>query len=857
MGKKVKIRVKKPWIGYPGTPIQQNYAENLEHGYFLWNIKSAKDHSVKFEELPNERPYVSIEWKNDVDLTLADANIKPGARIRVISRTPFSQVDAQRLSLRLKEYEPTEITFKDDQKKVNEFVVTFDSGKTLQRTDLRHVGNLVDLIREYHGSNADDVDIKKLTDTVSGYMTNQHLADEMMRNVCWSLKRVEFDNTFGFGENNVVDISKLNGIVGIFGQNTAGKSSFVGTILYGLFNSTDRGSLKNLHVINVRKDFCRAKSYIDVNGVQYQIERQSTKVVTKRGTHAPTHLNVHKVEKDGSLTDLVGEDRKDTERVVKRLIGTVDDYTLTSLSPQGSVSQFIEQGSTRRLAHMSRFMDLDIFGKMYDLANKDANVIKSQLKSYVNLDDSKIDTYRVELNVLNKKIETLNVRKPEVVDEISRLQNYLANVKSSTVDINDVKSQEKTVTSINDMILSLNKSIVELKDKQLVNGEKLSKLEKVLAENDLSEIREKRNRATRIEHQISAKISERKSEETLLKHLERSLHILDDVPCGDKFPACKFIKDAYLAKPSVLEKKALIAKLSDEISALQSVLQDLGVDEIDQTIEKIEKLKKLEITLKSEYDKNRSKIELYEHQIETSNKELLVSQKKLSEIIDQFNCVDNENVNNDRKKLTSLKDELKNIDDDLINCVAKHSRIQSNLERLEEDVFKRDDLNDQLRVLELISVAFAKKGLPQKLLVERLPFINEEIAKILNGVVDFTIEMEIDQETDDLEIYINYGDSKRIIELGSGMEKMISSLAIRVALTNVSTLPKSDVFVIDEGFGALDAQGIEACSRLLRSFNHYFRLIMFVTHVDGLKDVADHVIDISRQEKNSKVVFEP
>ena len=55
-----------------------------------------------------------------------------------------------------------------------------------------------------------------------------------------------------------------------------------------------------------------------------------------------------------------------------------------------------------------------------------------------------------------------------------------------------------------------------------------------------------------------------------------------------------------------------------------------------------------------------------------------------------------------------------------------------------------------------------------------------------------------------MDIYINYGDSRRIIELASGMEKMMAALAIRVALINISSLPKTSMLMIDEGFGSLD-----------------------------------------------------
>ena len=43
-----------PWIGYPGSTLQQNYAEALDHGYFLWSILG-KEHEVSFVKLPNPK----------------------------------------------------------------------------------------------------------------------------------------------------------------------------------------------------------------------------------------------------------------------------------------------------------------------------------------------------------------------------------------------------------------------------------------------------------------------------------------------------------------------------------------------------------------------------------------------------------------------------------------------------------------------------------------------------------------------------------------------------------------------------------------------------------------------------------
>jgi len=129
--------------------------------------------------------------------------------------------------------------------------------------------------------------------------------------------------------------------------------------------------------------------------------------------------------------------------------------------------------------------------------------------------------------------------------------------------------------------------------------------------------------------------------------------------------------------------------------------------------------------------------------------------------------------------------------------------------------------------------------------------INKEINKILSGVATFTISLEDDGVS--LNVYIDYGDSKRIIECASGMEKMITSIAIRVALINISSLPKSNIFIIDEGFGALDDSNIEACSRLLTSLKKYFKTILIISHVDSIKDIVDKNIEITRKGADSYV----
>jgi DNA repair exonuclease SbcCD ATPase subunit len=207
-----------------------------------------------------------------------------------------------------------------------------------------------------------------------------------------------------------------------------------------------------------------------------------------------------------------------------------------------------------------------------------------------------------------------------------------------------------------------------------------------------------------------------------------------------------------------------------------------------------------------------------------------------------------------RAKLRTLKNDEASQEEKYKKLSEDVGLLHSDIEKLVEDKKEFDDLIEQWRVFELFMQATSKNGIPLEIIRSRLPEINTEISSILQGVTGFTVELESDEGSNDMNIYINYGDSKRIIECCSGMEKMMSAMAIRVALTNVSELSKPDVLIIDEGFGSLDAGNIEACSRFLESLKKWFRCILIISHVDAIKDSVDNVLEIEKVGKDAKII---
>ena len=123
--------------------------------------------------------------------------------------------------------------------------------------------------------------------------------------------------------------------------------------------------------------------------------------------------------------------------------------------------------------------------------------------------------------------------------------------------------------------------------------------------------------------------------------------------------------------------------------------------------------------------------------------------------------------------------------------------------------------------------------------------INEEISKILTNIVDFDILF--DNGENKLDILIKHPRFEpRPIEMASGAEKTICAMAIRLALLNVSTLPKGDVFILDEPGTALDEENMEGFVRILDMINTQFKTILLISHLDSLKDTVDQQITIDK-----------
>jgi DNA repair exonuclease SbcCD ATPase subunit len=176
-------------------------------------------------------------------------------------------------------------------------------------------------------------------------------------------------------------------------------------------------------------------------------------------------------------------------------------------------------------------------------------------------------------------------------------------------------------------------------------------------------------------------------------------------------------------------------------------------------------------------------------------------------------------------------------------------------EKAEESITKLKELTQQYKFYEYYLQAVNRDGVPYDLITMAVPYIEQEINNILSQLVDFNLMLEMDGKN--INCYIVYDqDNFWSIELTSGMEKFISSLAIRAALINVSALPRPNFLAIDEGLGNLDATVITEFYRLLDYLRSMFSFIILISHIDSSRDMADTQIDIIKQGDFSYVNFQ-
>ncbi len=844
-------------VAYSGSLVQQNFGEDTEKGFLLWDTDVKK---CTFIQVANEWGFKTFRLDadaiNNIDNIDFDLPAKPYVRI-LIRSDDYNITTANHIeSLIKRKYKTDHVFIEVD---ANESIDDLSLSDTPENvTDIK---TQQDLLRQYFAKRPtiSEEEVNEVLDIHKDFYDTCSTEEyETYKGRKWTIHKVIFDNVFSYGPSNVINFDKMKGLTGIFSPNASGKSSILYTILQGFFNNSNRTGGRNIaDVIHKNKTEGIIEIEFSVDNQKYVIERKFKR--NKRHPNRATNKVVLFQYIEGEKVDISGEANvRETENAIRSLLGSYEEHTMTTFSQQFDVTRFIDHGQTNRKDLLSRFLGLNVIDDLQKSIRDETASIKSVLKEYQQNDYPSI-------------LSQFEERREETVDKLNELKVEKETLEKSTGErrkkkdvftksLHSIHNGLRPLSSIESDIEKSSRSIEKLEDRLEVekktNSNTLSGIEyrnNLIDEYKSEGFEENREKFYRYKEELNKLTAVQKVQQQVYKTKQNQISILDKhdwFETNDLCKKCSFLTGAFAAKKELDVEGADLHDLNIEIDFLSHAIGDFDISKADKYDEYVEDAKSLELKLEN------SNITLQNIKLQwelEGNK--LSSYEKERE--------DNRNNEHSIQHNNRVEFEIKKIDSELARLDAaisvnnnEFTKSNSYLGQISQKII---DLGGNIEVLKeiekkynthtLLMEAFGSDGIPLMIMNRAVPIINNEIKKILSNITNFEVFLEVDTEAHDLSIFIDDGTSRRRIELGSGMEKTLAALVVRSALSNISLLPTCNLFIIDEGFGTLDSENINHMNQLLGYLKSKFENVLIISHIEGMQDITNNVINIHKNEK--------
>ena len=849
-------------VRYCGSTVQQGFAEELDKGYLLWNIRSKEDFEVELHTFVNPKPFITIELTKTGKIPKKTPTTS-GARIRLVANTKLT-IEATRKAADVARtrYKPESLTF------LNRAGVKLSSVNTEDVTEqnLRDVQVQQGLIRDYlKDYNPTEDQLAEVFALNERFNRTAEANEEVARNVNWSLKELEWDNLFCYGENNKIDFEKTRGLVGIFGKNFSGKSSVVDSLLYVLFNSTSKNVRKNVDIVNDNKQKGSGKVKIQIGTKLYTVERSSEKYEKKLHGQVTTEA---RTDVKFTVEDLVtgdkeildGTDRNQTDDAIRHTFGTLEDFLLTSMSSQLGALSFINEGSTKRKEILAKFLDLEFFDKKFKLAKNESSDTKGYLRKMESFNFSsdeeeisgQLEQALADIKQRETKCDAYEKKQEELTTELEGVVGKISSIPTTVIDPERVSDQ---ITSYEMLLDSSDRLIGRHKEKIEETSDFIFKGKELLETFDEEDLFKDKATSVKLKEELNTILAEKTGFNRDLAYLQKEVGVLEKIPCGDTFKdSCPFISSAFTAKAIIPSTELALSQHNLKEEELLSAIEN---NDAEQTLAKMESLKTKLLENEHAVSALRLQIANEEKQKVELNSKITSLQEKLYYFEENKEAIVNATALHKRKKaiemsMLTLKGKQRKCQEHLLALHKTEGTLQARLEQAQNKKEELEKTRKEYSAYELFMKCMHSNGIAFQVIKNKLPVINEAITEVLTNVVDFNVYFEDNGRK--LEIFIQHKEqNSRPLELGSGAEKTLAAMAIRIALLNVSNMPKSDIFILDEPGTSLDANNMEGFTRILDILKEHFKTTLLITHIDGLKDSVQKIITVDKYDGSAHI----
>ena len=842
-------------IAYAGSLIQQNHGEALGHGIMVWDLDSKE---CEFVDIPNDYGYYTYQIENGKILNPSDKiPVRPRLRLKV---KDTDSATLKQLVAKIKsEYKVQDISIQ----KINALNTT-DTKNKINFGNIRDVEWQNKVISEYLTDEyaLDD----ELLDTIRHINRTVHSkfpTSTLTRNITWTPKKFEFSNMFSYGPNNIIDFTNMNGLYGLFAPNAAGKSTLLDALSFACFDKCSR-TKKAKHVLNNKKSNFQCKFEFELGKYNYFIERKAK----KHGSgHVKVNVDFWRTDASGNIENLNGDQRDSTNKIIQQYLGTYDDFVLTALSLQNNNTGFIDKSQRERKELLSQFLDIDIFEQQYQIGHEEIKDTAALIREYKRKDFSTdLAASNDMISQFTGSYEQMKVDKVEHEEMKTNLNDIIFTMTKELKKVDDTLAEPDDIlyeiTQLDDEVGNIRKDRDQHKDliksQEKLNKEIVQKIAKVDVDKLNKQITDLiKHRADVITLENSLKVKQLK-----IQHAQKMVSKLDKHEWDENCSFC-------MANPWLHETKQVADYLPKLIDEEQQILFD--IDDISETIIGIEKnmpKEKLEFLSAMQHSLGISngtliaqahQLEKFKWDVETANnnirdkkKQLVKSQKQKDNII--FNKDKNDEIHEIRDEITTVNLDLGEFDSKLLSLSGRLKMAEKTQQDAQGGIDRLKELEQQYQGYEYYQKAVNRDGVPYHLITKALPQIESEINNILNQVVEFTIILHTDGKNINAQIVYD-DDNHWPLELTSGMEKFIASLAIRTSLINVSNLPRPNFLAIDEGFGVLDSDNLNSMCMLFEYLKSQFGFLLCISHIDAMRDIVDKLVEIKKVNGYSEIDF--
>jgi DNA repair exonuclease SbcCD ATPase subunit len=693
-----------------------------------------------------------------------------------------------------------------------------------------------------------DIDVKwELVDRLDNKVNIQidKLNENKVRYNKWYIRKVEFSNFLSFGDNNTIDFTDLDGITVIEStpKNFGGKStSSVDLLMFLFFNATTK-TKTNGEIFNrfTDKNEVSVRGEITIDGDDYVIERKTTRKMGKSGEYTvKNELEFYKKSEDGTIVNLSGEQRRETEAFISSAIGTEEDFLSTILTTGYNLEELIESKPTARGQILTKFMGLESLKAKEEIAKEIYNDWSKKLISNthnkISLQNDN-NTYSESIVNSENEIERLN-------GELINFEKVLVKLEKKRDDVFLKRNNDVDKELINTNPTLLQREINDLtaqRNSSQTNANGVNVVEPSQFYNEFQH-KELRGQMADIQGVDIAYKYEKADREKLIKQFEE----------GTVCPTCNRALDE-------VDHTDEIEKIRKEI---EDIIKEMGLNQIQFDLLK-EQAESFE-TLKTEfetYEKNKLRKERYELEVEQKQLDIDGKQKRL------------DNYESNKKKLEenqkidaeviALKTKIETANGDIRQTNTTIEKHTNNITNMNEKIGVNNELikkitseEELLAVFKIYLTVYGKNGISKIILKNMVPLINQELYRLLVDSCHFILEMNINDKNEVEFIMIDI--ETRIVKplnSGSGYERTISSLALRSVLTKISSLPKPNIVVMDEVFGKIADENLEMVGEFFKKIKNYFEHIFVISHNSLIRNWSDNLIMLKKENNISSIDF--